>query len=209
MTKREVDLTDEWINRIVGKAKEHNPRDYLLFRLYATKGFRRGEIVGSEARRWDKTLRKWFHAEPNLPGLRIEDLREDGIWVQGKGWKKAENPNPPEFVRLSKELVQLIRDYIGKRKSGKIIEMDPSRVNQLYHQYAKEAGHPDWARIHPHRTRHWGGTKAFGLEGKDDLRAANTFLRHKSMASTFRYISKQTPEERAKTSDKMETVISV
>jgi len=208
MTKREVDLSEAWVKKILIFAKARSTRDYLLFRLYATKGFRRGEIVGSEARHWDKETRKWSPVEATLPGLRIEDLRDDGIFVQGKGWKKEKNPNPPEFVRLSKEFVQELRKFIGSRKTGRIFEMHWTRPNQLCHQYAKWAGHPDWMLVHPHRFRHFGATTTFIIEGKD-LRAANSFLRHKSMASTFTYISKQTPEERAKTSDKMETLISV
>ena len=208
MTKREVDLSQNWVEKIIAVAKNHGPRDYLLFRLFATKGFRRGEIVGSEPRHWNKKLRKWEKAEATLPGLRIEDLQDNGIWVQGKGWKKLIDPNPPEFVNLSPELVKELRDYIGDRKTGRIFPMDPSRPWQLLRQFAKDAGHPEWNLLHPHRIRHFGGTTAYEIEGKD-LRAANTFLRHKSMASTFRYIAKQTPEERAKTSEKMEKLISV
>ena len=201
-------MTKDWIEKIIAVAKSRNPRDYLLMRLFATKGFRRGEIVGSEARHWNIETRKWERSEPTLPGLLVQDLRDNGIFVKGKGWKKTVNPNPPEFVTLSPELVKALRDYIGNRKIGRIFPMDPSRPWQILRELAKIAGHPDWNRLHPHRIRHFGGTTAYEIEGKD-LRAANSFLRHKSMASTFRYIMKQTPEEKAKLSDKMEKLISV
>src|SRR5439155_878956 len=207
-TKREVDLTEEWTNKIVAEAKKSNPRDYLIFRLYATKGFRRGEVLGSEARHWNKQTRKWVKGERTVPGLRIEDLEDNGIWVQGKGWRREKNAAPPEFINLSAPLVKDLREYIGKRKSGRIFEIDPSMANHLCHLYARRAGHPDWMLLHPHRLRYFGGGQVYEREEKD-MRATMTFLRHKDPRSTARYIGKAPPEQRRKTSEMMETLVSV
>src|SRR2546427_7245268 len=116
--KREIDLTEEQVREIIALAKKENTRDYLIFRLMPF--FRVGEVMGSEPRKWDKSLKKWFPVEPTLPGLLIQDLHDDGIWVQGKGWKRKENPSPPIFMAFSPELVKELRDFIGNRKTGRI-----------------------------------------------------------------------------------------
>src|SRR5438309_292384 len=111
--KREINLSPEQVKAILAEAKKNNQRDYLLLRTMTVGDFRVGEVVGSAARRWIKSDRTWTPAEPNHRGLQIQDLHDDGIWVEGKGWKKEKNPAPPKLVPLPVELVKELREYIG------------------------------------------------------------------------------------------------
>src|SRR2546430_13492982 len=112
--KREINLTTDNVKAIFLEAKNHSLRDYLLLRTLTVGDFRVGEVVGSAARRWIKETRKWEPAEPNLKGLQIQDLQEKGIWVEGKGWKKAKNPAPPAFIPLPLELIKDLKEFSGK-----------------------------------------------------------------------------------------------
>src|SRR6266567_1785556 len=69
--KRKVWLTSEQVDTMLTQAKHDSERDYLLL-LLMRYGLRCGEIVG------------WR----GLPGIRIEDIRDDGVWVKGKGYAK-------------------------------------------------------------------------------------------------------------------------
>src|SRR5256885_15509254 len=164
--KREINLSPEQVKAILLEAKNHSLRDYLLLKTMTIGDFRVGEVVGSAARRWIKSAKTWTPAEPNLRGLQIQDLHDDGIWVEGKGWKKEKNPAPPKLVPLPVELVKELRDYLRKRfpgsehlKTGRIFEISESRVEQMTRIYAKRARVIDWKLVHPHRFRHFTTTQ--------------------------------------------------
>src|SRR5438094_1129369 len=120
--KREINLSPEQVKAILMQAKETSLRDHLLLKTMTVGDFRVGEVVGSAARRWIKTEKRWEPAEPNLRGLQIQDLHDDGIWVEGKGWKKEKNPSPPKLIPLQLELIKDLRAYIGPRKQGRIFD---------------------------------------------------------------------------------------
>src|SRR5438132_318612 len=103
--KREINLSPEQVKAILLEAKNHSLRDYLILKTMTIGDFRVGEVVGSAARHWVPSQRKWEPAEPNLKGLQIQDLQDDGIWIEGKGWKKVKNPAPPKKVPLPRTLV--------------------------------------------------------------------------------------------------------
>ncbi len=191
--KREINLSPEQVKGIITSAKAASLRDYLLLKTLIIGDFRVGEVVGSAARRWVKETRKWEAAEPNLPGLQIQDLHDDGVWVQGKGWKKEKNPAPPAFVPLSKALILELREYIGKRKQGRIFEISESRVEQMTRFYAKRAGVIDWKLVHPHRFRHFTTTQ---IARKHGVLAARDIARHKNVGTTNRYIAEMPEEEK-------------
>ena len=193
--KREINLSPEQVKAILTEAKNHSLRDYLLIKTMTIGDFRVGEVVGSAARRWIKSDRTWTPAEPNLPGLQIQDLRDDGIWVQGKGWKKDKNPAPPVLVPLSKSLILELRNYVGTRKSGRIFEISESRVEQMTRFYAKKAGLIDWKLVHPHRFRHFTTTQ---IARKHGVLAGRDIARHKNISTTNRYIA-ELPEEEKRT----------
>src|SRR6266487_3407824 len=113
--KREINLSPEQVKTILSEAKAVSLRDHLLLKTMTVGDFRVGEVVGSAARRWVKETRKWTPAEPNLPGLQIQDLHDDGVWVKGKGSTQKYQPLP-------KVLVDELRAFTDKRKQGCIFE---------------------------------------------------------------------------------------
>ncbi len=204
--KREINLSPEQVKAILTEAKNHSLRDYLLIKTMTIGDFRVGEVVGSAARRWVKSDRIWTPAEPNLRGLQIQDLHDDGIWVEGKGWKKEKNPAPPKLVPLPLELVKELREFTGTRKNGRIFEISESRVEQMTRFYAKRAGVIDWKLVHPHRFRHFTTTQ---IARKHGVLAARDIARHANISTTNRYIAELPEEEKRKIIQAQEDLISV
>src|SRR5438094_4947383 len=182
--KREINLSPEQVKAILVQAKEASLRDHLLLKTMTVGDFRVGEVVGSAARRWVKETHSWTPAEPNLRGLQIQDLHDDGIWVEGKGWKKEKNPAPPKLIPLPLELVKELREFTGTRKNGRIFEISESRVEQMTRFYAKRAGVIDWKLVHPHRFRHFTTTQIARTHG---VLAARDIARHAHISTTNRY----------------------
>jgi len=204
--KREINLSPEQVKAILSEAKAVSLRDHLLLKTMTVGDFRVGEVVGSAARRWVKETRSWTPAEPNLRGLQIQDLHDDGVWVEGKGWKKEKNPAPPKLVPLPLELVKDLRAYIGARKQGRIFEISESRVEQMTRLYAKRAGVIDWKLVHPHRFRHFTTTQ---IARKHGVLAARDIARHANISTTNRYISELPEDEKRKIIQAQEDLISV
>src|SRR5438034_1017784 len=184
--KREINLSPEQVKAILGQAKVASLRDHLLLKTMTVGDFRVGEVVGSAARRWIKETKKWEHCEPNLPGLQIQDLHDDGIWVKGKGSTQKYQPLP-------KVLVDELRAFTGKRKQGRIFEISESRVEQMTRFYAKRAGLIDWKLVHPHRFRHFTTTQ---IARKHGVLAARDVARHKNISTTNRYVAEIPDEEK-------------
>jgi len=134
-------LSIDEVKRIIRVAGEKNRRDALALKLVAFHGFKLHDVVGSPSRRTEN--KKWIPMEPNHPGMRIEDLSEDGIFLRRKGEEGEKRP-------LSPELVRELRECIGKRTEGKIFNITGDRVNQITKEYAKEARLSDWKKIRPH-----------------------------------------------------------
>ncbi len=208
--KREINLVPDQVKGILVEAKKSSLRDYLLLKTLTLGDFRSGEVVGSAARRWtpqryeeivDKkgNVKKigldfhWVPAEPNLPGLLIEDIRDDGIWVRGKGWKKEKNPTQPKKQQLPADLIAELRGFTGMRETGRIFEISWSRVWQMLHLYAKRAGVIDWKLVHPHRLRHYMTTQ---IARKHGVIAARDIARHKNIGTTNRYIAELPEDEK-------------
>ena len=204
--KREINLSPGQVKAILSEAKAVSLRGHLLLKTMTVGDFRVGEVVGSAARRWIKAEKRWEPAEPNLRGLQIEDLHDDGIWVERKGWKKKKNPAPPKLVPLSPAHVQELRDYIGTRKQGRIFEISESRVEQMTRFYAKRAGVIDWKLVHPHRFRHFTTTQ---VARKFGVLAARDIARHANISTTNRYIAELPEDERRKIIAEQEELISV
>jgi len=197
--KREINLSPEQVKAILGQAKVASLRDHLLLKTMTVGDFRVGEVVGSAARRWIKETKKWEHCEPNLPGLQIQDLHDDGIWVKGKGSTQKYQPLP-------KILVDELRAFTGKRKQGRIFEVSESRVEQMTRFYAKRAGIIDWKLVHPHRFRHFTTTQ---IARKHGVLAARDIARHANISTTNRYIAELPEEEKRKIIQAQEDLISV
>ena len=197
--KREINLSPEQVKAILGQAKVASLRDHLLLKTMTVGDFRVGEVVGSAPRRWIKETKKWERCEPNLPGLQIQDLHDDGVWVKDKGSTQKYQPLP-------KILVDELRAFTGKRKQGRIFEVSESRVEQMTRFYAKRAGIIDWKLVHPHRFRHFTTTQ---IARKHGVLAARDIARHANISTTNRYIAELPEEEKRKIIQAQEDLISV
>ena len=204
--KREINLSPEQVKAILSQAKKTSLRDHLLLKTMTVGDFRVGEVVGSAARRWIKAEKRWEPAEPNLRGLQVEDLRDEGLWVERKGWKKKKNPAPPKLIPLSPVHIQELRNYIGTRKSGRIFEVSESRVEQMTRIYAKRAGVIDWKLVHPHRFRHFTTTQ---VARKYGVLAARDIAGHANVSTTNRYIAELPEDEKRKIIAAQAELISV
>ena len=236
--KREINLNPEQVKGTLIQAKQTSQRDYLILKTTTIGDFRIGEVIGSAARLWvpycpncewhffsknrcekcqtlhPKKAGFWVASEPNLPGLLIEDLRDDGVWTRMKGWKKKKNPTPPKKKSLTPELIAELRQFIGIRLcsgcnhkhdlkgchvelckcevlQGKIFDISWSRVWQFLHTYSQRAGLVDWKLNHSHRLRHY-MTNQVGR--KHGVLAARDIAGHKNLSTTNRYLA-ETPEE--------------
>src|SRR6266568_2778058 len=132
LAKKSPSLTMDQVKALLWAAEEHSPRDYLILKLMALFGLSVGEVVGSDPRGWDKQSKTWFAKEPDIPGLMIEDLRENGIQVHGK-------KNMKKLVPMPDEILAEIHKFIEGRDKGKIFDITVSRVEQVVRPYAKEA----------------------------------------------------------------------
>src|SRR5437879_10827650 len=197
--KREINLSPEQARAILGQANVASLRDHLLLKTMTVGDFRVGEVVGSAPRRWIKETKKWEHCEPNLPGLQIQDLHDDGIWVKGKGSTQKYQPLP-------KVLIEELRTFTGKRKQGRIFEISESRVEQMTRFYAKRAGVIEWKLVHPHRFRHFTTTQ---IARKHGVLAARDIARHANISTTNRYIAELPEEEKRKIIQAQEDLIAV
>src|SRR5690349_2657858 len=118
-------------------AKSRSKRDYLLLSLMRW-GFRCGEIVG------------WH----GLPGIRPADIRQETIWVRGKGYARGVVQEREQPVDL--QVLQLLRDYVKDCKIAddqRIFAISEPWAEELTKWYARNAGLEDWERVSPHRLR--------------------------------------------------------
>lgn len=134
-------LSIDEVKRILRVAGEKNQRNALALKLVAFHGFKLHDLVGSPSRRMEN--KKWVPMEPNRPGMQIEDLSDDGILLRRKGEEGEKRLLKPELVRE-------LRECIGKRERGKILDITDSRLLQLTKEYAREARISDWKKIRPH-----------------------------------------------------------
>jgi integrase len=119
-------------------------------------------------------------------------LKDDGIWVHGKGGtNKLQSLDPSTVARL--------RAFIGTRKKGKIFDLTTGRCRQLMKRYAKLAGIPDFQLVHPHRLRAFVGSE---LKERFDVKVAQDVLRHKSAVTTLNSYVRQTAEGRRREATK-------
>ena len=149
-------------------------------------GLRCGEIVG------------WR----GLPGIRIEDIREDGIWVKGKGY--ARGIVQDRLVVLPVEVIKRIRCHVAQTLVGhlddkhedKVFPISAVRAEQIVKRYAREAGIDDWEMVGPHRLRAF-----FATDAKDkglDAFTIRDLMRHKNITTTNLYVGQSSTERLAR-----------
>ena len=191
MKRREIVLNEDQVRAMLQKAKETSQRDHLLLSLMVNCGFRRAELVGGDDGRVPEQKR--------LPGIRIENLRDGGVYILGK---KADRE---VLVPIPLPLLTEIHQYIGKRTTGPLFDYSTDGVRKVCLKYAKAAGIPDWERAHPHRLRHFFITRVAKQTGRDPWKTRD-LARHKNIATTNRYVAELDPGEKAEIARQIEIV---
>ncbi len=185
--KRKVWLTETQVQTMLDLAKSHSKRDFLLM-LLLRWSLRVGEVVG----------------HGNLPGIHVEDVRDDGILVRGKGWLRGvQDPSPfttaeVKVVPIPTEVIQLLGNFIAeanvnvKEKVFLISEMTAERIIK---GYARKAGIPegDWQLVTPHRLRAFFANNARWGKNLDSI-TIRDLMRHRSLRDTEIYLGTAPPD---------------
>lgn len=146
-------------------------------------GLRCGEIVG------------WR----GLPGIRVGDVRSDGVWVKGKGY--ARGIVQDRLVPLPKQLIKHLQQYSRQAADGvnsdrKIFSISEVWAEEIVKRYAKQAGIDDWMGVGPHRLRAY-----FATDAKDkgyDAFTIRDLMRHKNITTTNLYVGHSSNERLAR-----------
>ncbi len=172
--KRKVWLTGTQVESMLVNAKKTSIRDFVMITLMRW-GLRVGEIVGCEG----------------LPGIHFEDIRPEGIWVKGKGYKAGIVQD--SLVPMPSSVIRLIREYAVDRVSGeKVFMISERQAERIVNKYARLAGMDDWRLIGPHRLRAFFATDAKD-KGKDGLMIKD-LMRHKNFSTTEIYVGRASPQ---------------
>jgi integrase len=90
----------------------------------------------------------------------IEDIKWNDayVWLTGKGY--GPTPDKPwrkswESIPVSPILLARLKEFVGRRRTGKLFQISHQTPNNLMHKYARMIGIEDWPLAHPHRIRHW------------------------------------------------------
>ena len=185
--KREINLGPEQVKAILLAARAFSLPAYLSISLMAKAGLRVGEVAGLH-QVW-KPPRNYY-----LKGLQVEDLRDEGIWVDGKKGNRSLQPLP-------KQLIQELRDYIGKRDKGPIFQYHHRTLERWCLRAAELAKIEDWKLVHSHRFRHFFITHVARIAGRDPFKVRD-MARHKNVSATNTYVAQLAPEEKQELEDK-------
>jgi integrase len=146
--KHEIDLTSAQLGRILALAEKEDLEHFCLFGLYTDYGLRRAEPIGGDQK------------GNRLPGIMIEDIKWNDayVWLTGKGY--GPTPDKPwrkswESIPVSPILLARLKEFVGRRRTGKLFQISHQTPNNLMHKYARMIGIEDWPLAHPHRIRHW------------------------------------------------------
>ena len=174
------------------RARVTNERDFLLLQLMRY-GLRCGEIVG------------WR----GLPGIRAADIRDQGIWVKGKGY--ARGIIQDRLVPMPKDLVRQLRSYIAdlapyrseRSNLDRIFPISEVWAERIVKKYAKECKVDDWERVGPHRLRAF-----FATDAKDkgvDAFTIRDLMRHKNITTTNLYVGQSSTDRLARLVEELAT----
>jgi integrase len=134
--------------------------------------------------------------------MRMADIRNEGIWVKGKGY--ARGIVQDRLIPMPKELILQLRRYAGQRlqktsfehRDDKLFAISEVRAEQIVKRYAREAEIDDWERVGPHRLRAY-----FATDAKDkgfDAFTIRDLMRHKNITTTNLYVGQSSTERLAK-----------
>ena len=170
-------LTGDELARMLGAARAHNYRDYVLLNVMAGCGLREAEVID----------------------VRVGDFQEVGedqtlLRVRGKGDKIRNVPTSPDLWKLVQRYVILTKrsftSYADARKplftsrEGKNKPLTTRMVRYLVKKYANAANVTK--AISPHSIRHTVGTNMAVNEAP--LLIIQQFLGHEDPKTTMRYI---------------------
>ena len=175
--KRKVWLTQSQVSSMLAIAKGNSDRDHTLL-LLMRYGLRCGEIVG------------WR----GLPGIKREDLRENGIWVKGKGYSSGIVQD--RLVPMPREVMGRIRSFASMAPLGdRLFTISEVWAEKVVKKCARLAGVEDWQRVGPHRLRAF-----FATDAKDrglDAFTIRDLMRHKNITTTNLYVGQSSPDRLA------------
>jgi integrase len=152
-------------------AKAKNVRDFYLMKILRYS-LRIGEVVGDN----------------RLHGIRTMDLRQDGIWIRGKGGTE-------KFVHFPLPFCGELSRVAPRTMDERLFPISERRAEYLVKDYAKQAGVEDWEYISPHRLRAFFATdlKDRGIDGF----TIRDMMRHKNIQTTNTYVGPPTPKRQA------------
>ena len=190
--KRKVWLTAIQVDMMLERARATNKRDYLLLQLMRY-GLRCGEIVG------------WR----GLPGIGAADIRDQGIWIKGKGY--ARGIVQDRLVPMPKDLVRQLRSYIADLSAHRSEGSDLNRIfpisevwaERIVKKYARDCRVDDWELVGPHRLRAF-----FATDAKDkgvDAFTIRDLMRHKNIATTNLYVGQSSADRLARLVEELAT----
>jgi len=183
--KRHVKIpNEEEGERILEHIGRVAPDDWPIAWLMLKRGMRIGEVVSSH------------RGTSNLPGLRIKDLGQRSIWIEGKKGHRDEWPVPDEIIARLRQLIGNRADpeerifYAGYKTPRQAF------LNRFKH-YCQDAGIDGWQHISPHKLRHAFGYASAKATGGDIFKVAN-LLRHKGTATAGTYVHGISSDEKTK-----------
>lgn len=143
-------------------------RDYAILHLFYSSGIRLGELV-------------------NL-NLKDIDFGRGIVKVLGKGRVEREGEFTVEAIKVLKNYLKARALWKGNKSQAVFLSRTGSRITKMNIQrniekYGKQAGISK--KVHPHMLRHSIATHLFNND--TDIRRVQSFLGHKSIASTQIY----------------------
>lgn len=181
--KRKIVPSPEWTQKILEAAEQESERDFLMLATMAEGGLRRSEVVGTDDKR--------AKARNGPPGIRVQDIRDNGILIHGKLGKEVVQPINPQ-------LIARVRAYIGQNRrkpDEKVFIYSTDGLLKLCRKYGKRVGYPDWAKLHPHSLRHFYGTFIARKVGRDPFKVRD-MMRHTDLKTTNTYVDELQPDEK-------------
>lgn len=130
-------LSEEETDKLLVHVQNQSREDYLCLML-CRYGLRIGEILG----------------RGRLPGIHVQDLRDNGIWLIGKGY--SHEGEAPSLYPLPSSFAKELVDFANKnhlRKDSRLFSFGVRRMEIAIKSYAKDAGVVDSQLVGPHRLR--------------------------------------------------------
>ncbi len=134
---KKIWLTTEQVDRMLAIAKLESQRDYLML-LLMRYGLRVGEVVGTGSNLGrNRGIPGWT----GLLGMRKEDLRQNGIWVKGKGYEAGIVWDT--LYPLLDWVMSQVHIYATSVEGPKLFDISELQAERIVKKYARLAGVED------------------------------------------------------------------